>query len=127
MKSPIETRIRAGFGLALAIVAVLAVLSFRGTQSALEIDVGMARSQALMEHLDGVLIAQLDRDAAATGMERTDLAIGILAMIVLAIVAQVIVRGVRDTLAENAEALKAQLRGHASTLKAASTELTAAA
>jgi methyl-accepting chemotaxis protein len=240
MKAPIESRIRAGFGLALALVAVLAILSYKGTLDALAVTKRVEQSQAVLEHVQALLIDELDRDAStrdyvstgdatalersrsdsdawqaevkqlrtfvagdaeqqprveslvrvmeakealllsaeearsrsrqagedilatsrlrtlsldvrrrfddvrtaeearlteeraaseatAQAMERTDIIVGILAIVVLAVVAQLIVRGVRQTLTDNAEALKTTLRGHATTLKTASTELSAAA
>ena len=64
MTSPIESRIRAGFGFALALVITLAIVSYLGTRKALAVTKSLEHSEAIVATLEGLLIAELDRDAA---------------------------------------------------------------
>jgi methyl-accepting chemotaxis protein len=80
-----------------------------------------------MESSERAHLTQRRAEATAEARSSTmvDIGISVLAILMLAGIAFLIVRGVSRTLADNAEVLKSSLRGHAETLKSASTELSA--
>jgi len=64
MKSSIEVRIWTGFGIALLLLLVLAVSSYRSTRAALDNADGVERSQRVLDGLSNVLIDVSDGESA---------------------------------------------------------------
>ena len=71
MRWSIESRIWAGFGVALVLLSGLATSSYRSTQRALGNTRGLEHSQQVLDHLNNVLIDLLDDELAARSFALT--------------------------------------------------------